>query len=271
MLHFISFGSGSSGNSYFLFTENDGLLIDAGIGVRALKKSFKDFGLHLASVKNILITHDHADHVKSVGSLSRDHNLPVWTTKDVHAGINRNWCVRCKIVPDKAMCVEKGVTVQLGDFTITPFGVPHDSTDNVGYCVECDGVTFVLMTDIGHLTDEMKTFIARADYLVIEADFEEEMLLKGPYSEHLKSRIMSPNGHMSNEDCGNALADNATPRLKHVWLCHLSDENNHPDLAEKTVTQILRSRGIVAGNDANADFALEALKRKTPSGIYELK
>ena len=120
MLHYISFGSGSSGNSSFLFTETDGLLIDAGIGIRALKRQFKNFGLHMSSVKNILITHDHADHVKSVGSLSRDYNLPVWTTKTVHDGINNNWCVRCKITPERAKRVQKGISFQLGDFLITP-------------------------------------------------------------------------------------------------------------------------------------------------------
>ncbi len=268
MLHFISFGSGSSGNCSLLFTETDGLLIDAGVGVRSLKKMFKDYGLHLSDVHNILITHDHADHVKSVGSLSKDHDLPVWTTREVHAGIDRNWCVRHKIAPGLAHYVEKGTPLQLGDFTVTPFGVPHDSADNVGYCVEHGGVTFVLMTDIGHLTDEMKTYIGRANYLVIEADYEKEMLLSGPYSDHLKARIMSDRGHMSNAECGQALAENATPQLRHVWLCHLSDENNHPDLAEKTVTRVLAAHGIATG--PTGDFRLEVLKRKTATGIFDL-
>ncbi len=271
MLHFISFGSGSSGNCSFLYTENEGLLIDAGIGIRALKRHFKNFGLHLSSVNNILITHDHADHVKSVGSLSRDHNLSVWTTKAVHEGINNNWCVRCKIAAERAKRVQKGTTFVLGNFTITPFGVPHDSADNVGYCIQYGEVTFVLMTDIGHLTDEMKGFISKANYLVIEADFEKEMLLNGPYPQYLKNRILSPYGHMSNEECGLAIAENATPSLKHVWLCHLSDENNHPDLAEKTVKQILRSHGIVVGNENGADFKMDVLKRKTPSRIFNLE
>lgn len=271
MLHFISFGSGSSGNCSFLYTENEGLLIDAGIGIRALKRHFKNFGLYLSSVNNILITHDHADHVKSVGSLSRDHDLPVWTTKAVHEGINNNWCVRCKITAERVKCVQKEVPFTLGHFTITPFGVPHDSADNVGYCIQYGGVTFVLMTDIGHLTDEMKGYISKANYLVIEADYEKEMLLNGPYPQHLKRRILSPYGHMSNEECALALAENATPNLKHVWLCHLSDENNHPDLAEKTVKQLLRAHGIVVGNEKGADFQIDALKRKTPSGIFNLE
>lgn len=271
MLHFISFGSGSSGNCSFLFTENDGLLIDAGVGVRALKKQFKDFGLHLSDVKNILVTHDHADHVKSVGSLSQDKDLPVWTTQGVHVGINNNWCVKRKIALERVKYVLKGITFQLGDFTVTPFGVPHDSADNVGYCIEHGGVTFVLMTDVGHLTDEMKGYIGKANYLVIEADYEKEMLLNGPYPQHLKRRILDPRGHMSNEECGTALAENATPNLRHVWLCHLSDTNNNPELAEKTVKQVLRAHGIVGGNEHGADFGLDVLERKKASGVFDLK
>src|SRR3712207_620142 len=109
MLHYISFGSGSSGNCSYLFTETSGLLIDAGLGVRTLKKHLKSFGIQIANIKNILITHDHADHVKSVGSLSRDYHIPVYSTHKVHAGIETNWCVRAKVLPEQAKIIEKNV------------------------------------------------------------------------------------------------------------------------------------------------------------------
>ena len=159
MLKFISFGSGSSGNCYFLFTETDGILIDTGIGVRTLKKYFQDYGLKMAQVRHIIITHDHADHVKSVGSFSCEYHLPVYATREVHRGIDHNYCVRRKIQPINAKIIEKGSTMQLGDFTVTSFDVPHDSNDNVGYCIECEGTVFCLMTDAGHVTDEMKQYI----------------------------------------------------------------------------------------------------------------
>ena len=162
--------------------------------------------------------------------------------------------------------IEKSVPFNVGEFKVTPFGVPHDSTDNVGYFVECGGVTFCLITDVGHITEEMHDFISRSNYLVIEANHSVEMLQQGPYPQYLKDRILGPNGHLSNDDCANALADYATPILRHVWLCHLSEENNHPELARKTVEQILRSKGIVAGKA----FELEVLKRTTPSEIYKL-
>jgi vicX protein len=167
MLHFVSFGSGSSGNCSLLFTETENILIDSGVGVRVLKKHFKNYGMSLQNVQNILITHDHADHVRSVGNLSKDYGIPVYTTEKVLSGIEQNWSVRTKVPIENIRIIDKGVPFYIGSFKITSFGVPHDSSDNVGYCIEHEGVTFVLMTDIGHLTDEMKEYIGLANYLVI--------------------------------------------------------------------------------------------------------
>lgn len=266
MLKFISFGSGSSGNCYFLFSETDGLLIDIGVGIRTLKKHFKDYGVSLSQVHHLLITHDHADHIKSVGSISYEYNLPVYATSIVHKGIDRNYCVQRKINADFRHLIEPGVTINLGDFSVTPFSVPHDSSDNVGYYIEACNTSFCIITDAGCVTPDMAQYISKAQYLVIEANHDIEMLLQGPYPQHLKSRIQSQTGHLSNSDCGKAIAENMSERLKHVWLCHLSEENNHPELARKTVETVLRSYGIIAGKD----FQLEVLKRTVPMGIYDL-
>ena len=266
MLQFISLGSGSSGNCYLLYTYNDAILIDAGIGVRTMKKHFRDYGLSLSQIHYIILTHDHADHVKSVGSLSKELQLPVYATRNVYKGINGNWCVKNKVTGDLAKVIEPNNTFTLGDFTITPFIVPHDSFENVGYQIVVEGVTFCLITDAGSVTEEMKQFINAANYLVIEANHDVEMLKGGNYPQYLKERILGPRGHLSNYDCGKAIAENATLKLKHAWLCHLSDENNHPELAKKTVEQVLASYGIIAG----VDFKIEVLKRKVPTGIYEL-
>ena len=266
MLKFISFGSGSSGNCYYLFTETDGLIIDIGVGLRTLKKYFRDYGLSLSSIHHVLITHDHADHIKSVGSISFEYHLPIYATKKVHDGIDRNYCVQRKLSSDKKLIVTPGTPVELGSFHVTPFEVPHDATENVGYEVQACGVTFVIITDAGSITEEMCRHIAHADYLIIEANHDVEMLQRGPYPKHLKDRIMSSTGHLNNHDCGVAIAENMKEGLKHVWLCHLSEENNHPELARKTVEAVLREYGIIAGKD----FELEVLKRKTPTGIFEL-
>ena len=266
MLKFISFGSGSDGNCYFLYTEKDGMLIDTGVGLRKLKNYFHDNHLSLEMVKRVLITHDHADHINSVGNFSNKYNVPIYTTQLVHNGILRNYSVSDKPKKENTKFLVKGETTTLGDFEITPFEVPHDSSDNVGYMVTCEGISFCLMTDAGYVTEEMKSYIKEANYLVIEANHDLSMLHDGHYSKYLKDRISGEGGHLSNNDAAQALVDNATEKLKHVWLCHLSNENNHPELARKTVESILRNSGIIAG----VDFLLDVLPRTKPTGVFEL-
>ena len=247
-------------------TPDDALLIDLGVGLRGLKKDCRDYGVSLAKVRHVLITHDHADHIKSVGSFSGEYHVPVYATREVHAGINRNYCVTKKLIAEQTRFVQKGVTIQVGEFQVTPFGVPHDSTDNVGFFIEAGGTNFCLVTDAGYVTDDIRQYIRRARNLVIEANHDVEMVMGGPYPKFLKDRILSPTGHLSNRDCGTAIVDNMSEQLQRVWLCHLSQENNHPELARKTVGGILRSHGVID----NVDLQLEVLRRTTPTGPYEL-
>ncbi|MCD8318207.1 MAG: MBL fold metallo-hydrolase [Paraprevotella sp.] len=267
MLKFMCLGSGSSGNSYFLFSENYGILIDAGIGIRTLKKHFHTYGLSLKQIKAVLITHDHADHIKSVGSLSSEFNLPVFATELVHGGIRKNYCVNPKLKAENVRIIQKEQTFCLDRFEITPFDVPHDSTDNVGYSIQYDKVNFCLITDAGHATDCFGTYIAKANYLVLEANHDENMLMMGPYPAYLKGRIKGGYGHLSNKEAACVLAEHMTEALRCVWLCHISEENNHPELVRKTIDAHLRSVGLIAGKD----FQMEVLKRRMPSGIYELE
>lgn len=268
MLKFISFGSGSSGNCYYLYTDTEGLLIDTGVGTRMLKKQFHDYGLHFVGGFNaILVTHDHADHIKSVGSLCKKFDIPVYATQLVHSGMDKNHCMRCKISQKHRISINYGEEFDIGNFHITPFHVPHDSTDNVGYLIEHKGVVFSLLTDVGHITSDMKEVIKKSNYLVIEANYDPKMLEIGPYPQYLKMRISCGSGHLSNIQCAQAIVENYSEKLQHVWLCHLSEENNHPELARKTVVQILEDAGISVGKDIEVDV----LKRKLPTGIFDLE
>lgn len=266
MLKFISFGSGSSGNCYLLYTDSDALMIDAGVGIRSLKKHFRDYGLMLSQVHHLLVTHDHADHIKCVGSINHELHLPVYATELVHKGIDRNYCVTHKVDHADRHLLVPGLTLTLGDFEVTPFSVPHDSSDNVGFLIRVADVVFCMITDAGTVTDDMRAAISQANYLVIEANHDTEMLTNGPYALHLKQRISSATGHLSNKDCGEAIVQNMNEQLRHVWLCHLSEENNHPELARKTVETVLRSYGVIVGKD----LQLDVLKRTKPMGIFEL-
>jgi phosphoribosyl 1,2-cyclic phosphodiesterase len=184
----------------------------------------------------------------------------------VHGGIDNNYCVARKVTAEHKKELVVGEQVQLGDFLVRPFAVPHDATENVGYEIKVEGIIFVVLTDVGSITDDIREAINHANYLVIEANHDVEMLKNGPYPVYLQQRILSDSGHLSNVSCGEVLVENMSEDLKHIWLCHLSEENNHPELARKTVEQILRSHGVIPGKDVE----LEVLKRKTPTGVYEL-
>lgn len=266
MIQFQCLGSGSSGNCYWLRSGDTSILIDAGLGIRVLKKTLRTYGITIDSIDAVFVTHDHADHIKSVGHLANDHGKLIYATQLVHQGINRNYCVTSKLTPEHVRFVQKDEACQIGNLTITPFDVPHDSNDCVGYCVTDGEVTFCLITDIGHVTPVVEQMVSAANYLVLEANHDEEMLMSGPYPAHLKGRIRGGRGHLSNKICAQLLAEHATEKLRHVWLCHLSEENNHPELARKTVDNVLRSYGIIAGTD----FMMDVLRRKTPSQVYEL-
>ncbi|MEG1563253.1 MAG: MBL fold metallo-hydrolase [Bacteroides sp.] len=261
---FISLASGSSGNCYYLGTEKYGILIDAGIGIRTIKKALKDINVSLESIRAVFVTHDHADHIKAVGYLGEKFNIPVYTTARIHEGINRSYCITEKL-NHSIRFLEKEQPMMIEDFRIESFEVPHDGTDNVGYCIEIDGKVFSFLTDLGQITPTAAHYICKANYLIIEANYDEEMLKMGPYPQYLKERISSTTGHMSNADTAEFLAEHITQQLKYIWLCHLSKDNNHPELAFKTVEWKLKSKGVIVGKDVQ----LLALKRSTPSELYE--
>lgn len=263
MLKFISFGSGSCGNCYYLSTATDAILIDAGVGTRTLKKHAREYGVNMSLVHNILITHDHADHVKSVGLVSHEYHLPVWTTEKAHFGIVKNYCVVKKIDADLVRNIAKEQPCMIGEFKVTAFEVPHDSADCVGYCIEAENETVCIITDVGKITDTIRHYISLANHLVIEANYDREMLINGKYPKFLKERIMSGAGHSSNDECAAALVENITSGIRNVCLCHLSEENNHPELARKSVETVMRAHGIIP----DKDFNLIVLKRKIPTVI----
>ncbi len=242
-LRFFSIGSGSSGNCYYIGTGEYGFLIDAGVAVRTVKRELKEHGLSLENIWGVFITHDHTDHIKSVGVLGECCNLPVYITEEMHKGINRNYHVTDKL---HGCCryFRKGETISVRDFKIQAFPVSHDASDSVGYSFEFGNQRFVIATDLGFIGKEAASYIVRANYLVIEANYDEMMLKNGPYPYPLKQRVKSHLGHLCNDHTANFLADNAAEHLSHVFLCHLSQENNTPVLAYETVHKALQERGV---------------------------
>lgn len=234
---FYSMASGSSGNCYYFGDAECGFLVDVGIPFRTIRKRLEEVGLSISRVKAVLVTHDHYDHVRSVGYFSEKQHIPVYATQASHDGINANYGITEKVSPCNQRILSRNVSLQLGRFSITPFFVPHDSKDNNGFFIKHGNIRFTLATDIGYVTDDLKNYISISDYLVIEANHDENMLATGPYAPQLKVRIMSKGGHLNNQQTAAVLEESAPSFLKKIFLCHLSKTNNTPEIALGTVKQ----------------------------------
>jgi phosphoribosyl 1,2-cyclic phosphodiesterase len=263
ILRFQSLASGSSGNCYFLGNEKYGILIDAGIGVRTIRKQLRLLGLDYHAIWAVFVTHDHADHIRAVGAIGEKHFVPIYSTNEVHKGIDSSYCVTEKLTMSRKF-IEKGETVQIGDFRITSFPVSHDAHDNVGYFVEYNGRTFTFATDLGYVGQEAREYLRKAENLIFEANYDEYMLLNGKYPKHLQERIMRDTGHLSNDQAATFLAENYCPTMKNVFLCHLSRENNTPEIAYDTVAKRLINKGV----DVENDLKIVPLERYKPSRVY---
>ncbi len=264
-LIFRSFASGSSGNCYYLGTQKRGILLDAGISAREIQRRLREMQLDFEDIMGVFVTHDHADHIRAVGTLGERIHIPIYSTANIHSGIDRNYGVQEKLKTSRRY-FEKGVPFDFFDMHINTFGISHDSTECVGYVIQAFGQTFMLATDCGEPSEELEAGIRMSNHIVIEANHDERMLLNGPYPTYLKERILSPRGHQSNSTCARLLADNFHNGLRNIFLCHLSQDNNDPDVALQTVESALGSNGLYK----HEDYFLKALDRLTPSPVYIL-
>jgi phosphoribosyl 1,2-cyclic phosphodiesterase len=264
-LIFRSFSSGSSGNCYYLGTSSWGILIDAGISARTIQRDLREMGLDYANIMGVLITHDHADHIRAVGTLGERVHLPIYSTREIHHGIDRNYGVREKLRTSQRY-FDKGVEWVIKDMKINTFSVSHDSTECVGYVIDFMEQRIVIVTDCGQPNEEMEAYLRTANHIIIEANHDEQMLLNGPYPTYLKERILSPKGHQSNVTCGKLLAKNWHAGMRNAFLCHLSHENNDPNVALNTIKDILLEEGIMPGEDV----FVTPLERTKPSPVYIL-
>ena len=264
-LKFLSLASGSSGNCYYLGTDSYGILFDVGVSMRFLKKVLRENGIGLEQIMAVFITHDHADHIRSVSGVGEKYGIPVYATEKVHEGINNSLDADERLYTSRRI-IEKEITISIKDLKITAFDVPHDTNECVGYWVAYKQHNLVLVTDAGHINEKMGEYIRIANHLIVEANYDREMLFHGKYPPFLKERISNGNGHLCNSEIAAFLASNFDLHLKNIWLCHLSKDNNHPDLAYKTVEMAMQQYGIRVGKDVN----LVALKRTTPSEMFIL-
>lgn len=274
LLYYISFGSGSSGNSCYIGTSEGGIIIDAGIRADEIESKIRDNGIDIKKVHGVLLTHDHSDHVRYSYSLVRNNkHMKVYCTNRVLNAVLRRHDIS-KRIKDYHIAIFKEIPFKVGDLEITAFEVPHDGSDNMGFSVNFQGRNFVLATDMGEVRPRARHYISEADYLVIESNYDLKMLLTGRYPEFLKARIQTPVGHMDNDATAGFLKEIYNPRLKHIFLCHLSKDNNTPEIALNKVRGALEEVGIIVGEgmetltDRAADVQLTALPRYEATRLY---
>lgn len=264
MPSFLSFSSGSAGNCYFLGSEGKGIIIDAGVSLRRMKKTLALNGLSFDSFSSILVTHDHLDHIRNLGSYCKKLCKPVYATPELHKALSRHTFTAEYIGPCRRELAE-GEWNEIDGFRVRCFRVPHDATQTVGFAIVVDGHNFVIMTDIGRMTGEALSFARGADTVVVESNYDTGMLMGGPYTYELKMRICQGCGHLSNDECADAIRSFWHPGLRNIFLCHLSENNNTPQLAYDSALNALRDLGVPPGA-----LRLEALKRREASPLYEL-
>ena len=263
-LKFMSLSSGSCGNCYYLGTGSDGVIIDAGVSLRRLKKILQDNSLDLDSFSAVLVTHDHLDHIRHLGSFCKRLQKPVYTAKAIHDALARHtftadWIGSCRRV------LEADSWHEIAGMKVRYFIVPHDATQTVGYAIETEGHKFVIMTDIGRMTDEALAFSKQAHTVVIESNYDMDMLMGGPYTYELKMRIVQGCGHLSNDECADAVRRFYHPQLRNIFLCHLSENNNTREMAYRSTRQALSDAGAAEGS-----VALNCLPRQLPSQMFRL-
>ena len=236
----ISLYSGSSGNAFLILTDRTRILIDAGKSVRALSRALGEVGVSLDGIDAIFITHDHHDHTGALPVLLRHHALPVHAveaTAQVIASELDEGCRDCLRRHTPLFCE------RVGNVTVRSFITPHDSRFSVGYRMEIeqDGEVACIgyATDLGYVTEDVRAALCGCESVVLESNHDVEMLLTGPYPRHLKERILSRYGHLSNEGCAALGAELAEQGLKRLMLAHLSEHNNLPELAYNEVLMAL--------------------------------
>ena len=243
-LYITSLNSGSNGNCYYIGNEKEAVLIDAGISCREMEKRLTRSGLSVHHIRAVFISHEHSDHIRGLEVFARKHRLPVYITPPTqkNSSLQLDEKFVCNFNAYEEICI--------GQLTITAFPKLHDASDPHSFTITHAGVTIGVFTDIGYACSHVIENFKRCDAVFLEANYDEAMLDEGHYPYHLKKRISSDKGHLSNKQALELFVKHKRPQLSHIILSHLSKENNSPQLVEQL---FLRHAGetqvVVASRD----------------------
>lgn len=258
-LRFSVLASGSTGNAFYIESEKEKILVDAGLSGKQIDRLFGEVQVDPAKLTGILVTHEHSDHIKGLGIIARKYNLPIYanekTWKAMEGSIG-------KLSIDQKFHFGMEEIKSFGDMDIESFGVSHDAAEPMFYTFRHDGQKVALVTDLGYVSERIKKTVEDADAYIFEANHDVGMLRMGRYPWNVKRRILGDSGHVSNEDSGLALSDIIGNRTKRIYLAHLSLDNNMKDLARMSVAAVLEERGI--------KIDLFDTDPKSPTALYEV-
>ncbi len=222
-----SLNSGSNGNCYYVGNANEAVLVDVGISCRELEKRMSRIGLNLQKVKAIFISHEHSDHIRGVRVTSKKHRIPVFINEPTRIG------GRLEIEEDLLDSFYAHQAITIGGLKITGFPKRHDAADPYSFIVEGNETTIGVLTDIGSVCENVRDYFKQCHAAFLEANYDEQMLRNGAYPYHLKKRISADHGHLSNTQALDLFCKHKNEKLSHVFLSHLSKDNNDPQLVRE--------------------------------------
>ncbi len=259
-MKYISLSSGSCGNCHYIECKDTKLIVDAGISGRKVTENLSLHKKDLNGLNAIFVTHEHFDHIQAVGILSRRFDVPIYATEKTWEQMEKQVG---NIAERNIRIFESGETFAVGDLEVDTFSISHDAADPVGYAFRDGNKKLAIATDLGMVTDEVFCKIRGADIAVIESNYDEEMLAYCNYSYHLKQRIRSDTGHLSNSEAGYLSAALVRTGTKKLLLAHLSKESNLPQIAHQAVGTILSGHGF-----GPQDVGLDVMLRGKVSREY---
>lgn len=251
--------SGSRGNTAVIESPRARILVDAGISCRETFKRMKSVDIDPRSISAILITHEHADHIYGLATLTKKLDVPVFMTGATHQAWARSLRDEAGELPKvpKLEVFSSGRPFQIADITVTPFTIPHDAADPVGFAFRADGAKIAIATDLGYMPASVCDQLRKCDVLIIESNHDLEMLRIGPYPWSVKQRVMSRVGHLSNESLAQFFAKDYDGGASYIVLAHISEQNNHPEVARRAAETalgpqqtLLQNRLMLAAQDA---------------------
>jgi len=252
---------GSRGNCAIVASSTTNILVDAGISCREIFKRMKSVGDDPHSLSAIVVTHEHSDHVYGLATLAKKLRIPVFMTGATHQAWARAMRDENGVRPQLERCerFESGHSFQVGDIAVKPFTIPHDAVDPVGFTFRAEGVKVGIATDLGYLPVSVRDHLRGCDVLVMESNHDLEMLRVGPYPWSVKQRVMSRVGHLSNVALADFFTNDYDNSATFVVLAHLSEQNNHPEIARREAERALATRGGLFTNRVLLATQTEAL------------